>query len=141
MNSTDLTLFENIEANPFSYSSIILNKTRFIQELNDLDSIIDIKLLRNRVLPIQNTIIHPKGDLKGILNIDKDGDAISLRRDILNSEFSQIIESQTIDRAKYYIERLKKGITSIKTSKINDINLLNQYGTLCCSTDLVSKSL
>lgn len=63
MNSTDLTLFENIEANPFSYSSIILNKTRFIQELNDLDSIIDIKLLRNRVLPIQNTIIHPKGDL------------------------------------------------------------------------------
>lgn len=122
--STNISLFENIEASPFSYSSVILNKTRFMQELNQLDCINDIKLLRNKILPIQNTIMHPKIDTKGLLNIDNDGDAISLRRDVLKDEFSQIIESQTIDRAKYYINRLKKGLSSVKTSKINDINLL-----------------
>lgn len=118
------TLFENIEASPYSYSSVLLNKSKFIEELDHLDHIEDIKILRNKILPLQNTICHPSKDSKGLLNIDKDGDTVSLRRDVLKSEFEQIIESQTIDRAKYYINRLKKGLSSVKTSKINDINLL-----------------
>lgn len=41
----------------------------------------------------------------------------------LKTELQQIIESQTEERAKYYIQRLIKSILTVKTSKINDINL------------------
>ena len=60
----------------------------------------------------------------GILNIDINGDTISLRRDVLTSELNQILESQTLERVKYYIKRLENGILEVKTNKINDINLL-----------------
>ena len=39
------------------------------------------------------------------------------------SELNQILESQTLERAQYYLKRLKNGIKEEKTSKINDINL------------------
>lgn len=60
----------------------------------------------------------------GILNIDINGDTISLRRDVLTSELNQILESQTLERVKYYLKRLENGIQEVKTNKINDINLL-----------------
>jgi hypothetical protein len=41
---------------------------------------------------------------------------------ILN-EFEQILETQTLERTKYYVKRLKKSLTEIKTGKINDLNL------------------
>ena len=47
-----------------------------------------------------------------------------MRRDVLTSELNQILESQTNERAKYYLKRLEKGVLKVKTSKINDINLL-----------------
>ncbi|MGC8830916.1 MAG: TRM11 family SAM-dependent methyltransferase, partial [Verrucomicrobiia bacterium] len=52
------------------------------------------------------------------------GDTIQLRRDVVLSELNQILESQTLERAKYYLKRLEDGIQKIKTGKINDINLL-----------------
>ena len=36
---------------------------------------------------------------------------------MLLSELEQILETQTLDRAKYYVTRLEKGIQSVKTSK------------------------
>jgi len=69
-------------------------------------------------------ITYPKNDQEGILNIDTNGDAISLRKDVLISELNQILEARTLERAKYYLRRLKNGVQKIKTSKVNDINLL-----------------
>lgn len=39
------------------------------------------------------------------------------------SDLKQIVESQSIGRAKYYIERMIKSLQQIKTGKINDLNL------------------
>ena len=47
----------------------------------------------------------------------------SVPKDFLLGEINQILETQTIDRTKYYIKRLKKSLTEIKQSKINDLNL------------------
>ncbi len=47
----------------------------------------------------------------------------SVSKDFVLKELDQIINSQTIERAKYYIKRLKKSLTVIKESKINDLNL------------------
>jgi DNA modification methylase len=41
----------------------------------------------------------------------------------LISELNQILESQTLERAKYYLKRLENGFQKVRTSKVNDINL------------------
>lgn len=45
------------------------------------------------------------------------------RKEILAEELNQIIEAQTLERARYYVKRLSKSISEIKLSKINDLNL------------------
>ncbi|GIV27508.1 MAG: hypothetical protein KatS3mg027_1322 [Bacteroidia bacterium] len=59
----------------------------------------------------------------GLLNISSNGDTAKVNKDILLEELNQIVDAQTIERAKYYISRLKKSLTEIKTTKINDLNL------------------
>ena len=83
-----------------------------------------MSLLKNSVYALKKVIAFPKEDREGILNIDSNGDTVSLRRDVLVSELNQILEAQTIGRAKYYLKRLENGIQKVKTSKVNDINLL-----------------
>ena len=47
----------------------------------------------------------------------------TVSKEYLAGEINQILETQTIERTKYYIKRLKKSLTEIKQSKINDLNL------------------
>lgn len=46
-----------------------------------------------------------------------------LKREFLLEDIKQIIEAQTFERAKYYVNRLIKTLTEVKQSKINDLNL------------------
>lgn len=48
---------------------------------------------------------------------------IELRPAYLTAALDQITESRTLERARYYTERLIKSITQVRTSTINDINL------------------
>ena len=48
---------------------------------------------------------------------------IFITREKLESDFEQILSTRTINRTKYYIERLIKSLTEVKTNKINEINL------------------
>jgi DNA modification methylase len=47
----------------------------------------------------------------------------SVTKEYLTEEINQILETQTLERTKYYIKRLKKSLTEIKQSNINDLNL------------------
>jgi 16S rRNA G966 N2-methylase RsmD len=122
-NVIQLTL-ENLEAIPLTYGSIILNKERFLQVLDEINALQDLNSIKNKTSILKEIIIYPRNDREAILNIDPNGDTISLRRDVLTSELNQILESQTNERAKYYLKRLEEGVQKVKTSKINDINLL-----------------
>jgi DNA modification methylase len=51
------------------------------------------------------------------------GTETELKREILLGDIKQIIEAQTFERAKYYVNRLIKTLTEVKQSKINDLNL------------------
>jgi len=115
---------ENLETSPLTYGSIILNKERFIQVLKEINTLNVLSTIKNRIIVLKDIITHYENDKEGILNIDINGDTISLRRDVLTSELNQILESQTLEKAKYYIKRLENGIQEVKTNKINDINLL-----------------
>ncbi|MGC8673279.1 MAG: TRM11 family SAM-dependent methyltransferase [Thermoplasmata archaeon] len=103
---------------------IILNKEKFIQFLNSVHSQNDLNLFKKRIRKLINIIAKPENDMESLLNINANGDTISFRRDILISELNQILNSQTLDRARYYLKRLENGIIKIKNGKINDLNLL-----------------
>ncbi|MCL4459149.1 MAG: DNA methyltransferase [Chloroflexi bacterium] len=114
----------NLEATPLVYEAIMLNKNEFIQLLDQINGLNDLSSVRNKTITLKNIIAHRENDQDGILNISANGETITLRKDVLISELNQILEAQTIGRAKYYLKRLKDGVQKIKTSRINDINLL-----------------
>lgn len=117
-------ILESIKEPSVSYGSVIINKDRFIQVLSEIKNIANLNFLKNRIIGLKNTITYPAKDREGLVNIDSDGDTVALRKDVLISELEQVMESQTLERANYYLKRLEKGIQNIKTTKINDINLL-----------------
>ena len=122
-NTMQLTL-ENLESIPLTYGAVILNKEKFVETLIEVDAPNNLSSIKNRITVLKDIITNHRNDKEGILNIDINGDTISVRRDVLISELNQILESQTLERAKYYLKRLKKRVQEVKTSKINDLNLL-----------------
>ncbi|HRS02512.1 MAG TPA: DNA methyltransferase, partial [Bacteroidota bacterium] len=115
---------EDLEATPLSYGSVILNKDKFAEVLTDINAQNNLNSVKNKIIILKDVISNFRNDKEGLLNIESNGDTISLRKDVLISELNQILESQTLDRAKYYVNRLIRGVDQVKTSKINDINLL-----------------
>jgi len=57
------------------------------------------------------------------LVIQSNGDADKISKPYLIKELSQIFETHTIERTRYYIKRLIKSLSQRKEGKINDINL------------------
>jgi len=112
--------FSNLASNS---KPAFINKEKFLEALRESINISELNELRNQVASLKKIISFPKEDKDGLLNIGSNGDTVTLRKDILISEIEQILQSQTVGRAKYYIQRLEKSIQGIKTSKINDINL------------------
>lgn len=117
---------------------IVINKSKFLYEINETLKNKKIPSLREAVDTMFSSIQYREKNAKiGRFSRDKNEDAIILKKDPLLKELKQIQEAHTIERAKYYLKRLKKGITDIKTSKINDINLNRWKGY----TDVITDSL
>lgn len=123
-NRIQTTFFDDSQAASLTHRAVILNKDRFIQVLEEITNVSGLSLLKNRVITLRGIVKAPKSDREGLLNIDPNGNTVSLRRDVLISELNQILEARTLERAKYYLKRLENGIQTAKTSKINDVNLL-----------------
>ncbi len=102
---------------------MILNKPKLSETFKKLLEKEDLVKIRQDVTEIKNNIKSFKTDKIGLLNIGSNGDTIRVNYNYLIGELDQIIKTQTLERTKYYIERLIKGLTDIKTSKINDLNL------------------
>lgn len=102
---------------------VILNKEKFIEILNEIISLENLLELKNKLLILEDVLTLRKEDTQGLINISANGDTISIRKDLLISQLRQIVESQTLERARYYLRRLTNSVQKIKTGKINDINL------------------
>jgi len=123
-NNQILDLSVDLQKESYDWKKdIIINKVKFIEEIEEAQKNKEMNTLRKKIHSISYIINYPKGDDIGLRNIDKNGDTIVLKKGPLLEELKQIQEAQTIERAEYYLERLKKGVTEIKTSKVNDINL------------------
>ena len=130
-----MKLSKDIEAAPSSYGAILLNRDEFVAALGELDSQNEITALRSRTRELKRLIASADSGL--LVDSQSNGGFVALRRDVLTSELDQILESRTIERARYYVRRLDRGVRKVKTSKMNDINLhrWKEY------TDIITDSL
>ena len=115
------TLFQDLEGTPSGYTTIQIDKEELITLLNVLEAQDELELLRNKTSELKAFIAKSDGIAEADPN--SNGGFACLRRDVLASELDQIIEAHTIERARYYVKRLERGVKKVKTSKINDINL------------------
>ena len=118
MKSTDL------EAQDHSYSSVIVDRDKFLELLWEIDAQQDVTALKQRIGVLREVIVSCDGHHEDWVAQGLTESSVSLRRDVLVSELNQILEARTIERAKYYLKRLERGVKRVKTSSINDINLL-----------------
>jgi hypothetical protein len=103
--------------------SVIINKPRMVEILDDLLATNSLQSIRLRLAQLCEDLNTTARDQAGLLNIDENGETIKFSRQFLLGEFNQIQETQTLERTKYYLERLKKAVCAAKTSKINDMDL------------------
>ncbi len=128
-------LDEDIESAPSSYGSVHLDKDEFFATLAELNSLDEIAELRNKTGELKRVIASSVP--RRMADAPSNGDFLSLRRDVLAAELDQIVDARTIERARYYVKRLERGVQKVKTSKINDINL-NRWKE---HTDIITDSL
>src|SRR5215831_18305986 len=114
-------LFKDLDPIDSGYASIDLRRAEFVAALGELELTEDIALLRKRTIELKNSISAPHSKLSP--ETLSNGESITFRRDVLASELDQIIEARTVERARYYLKRLQRGVGKTKTSKLNDINL------------------
>ena len=123
-NGQVLDLSVDLEKEQYDWKKdVIINKSKLLEKIEEVDKLTNVNQLKRSVSFIKSVVNYPKSDSGGLVNIDQNGDTMVLKKGPLIEELNQIEEAQTIERAKYYLDRLKKGISEIKTSKINDINL------------------
>jgi len=88
----------------------------------------DLECMRGRVADLQNSINDaPLTETPGDGNLLGDelspASPLTLRRDVLLGELQQVLDARTLRRARYYLARLQKGVTEVRTNAVNDINL------------------
>ena len=116
------TLFNCSDFTPIK-RPMIINKSIILSLVEKLKSEESFSSLRNSVFRLESNLRSVKTDKLGLLNITPNGDTITISQKYIFDQLNQIVGSQTFDRAKYYVERLVKALTEVRTSKINDINL------------------
>jgi len=104
---------------PVTNNSALFNKERLILMLSEIAAINDIFIFKTKVSDLKTAISESDGLISNLESTDVN----PFRRDLLIAELDQILEAQTFERAKYYLKRLEKGVSQVKTGKVNDINL------------------
>ena len=107
---------------------LFINKTKFIEVIQQLKEQNSLPKLKADTLDLENNLQSVKTDKIGILNIHSNGDTIRISQKHLLEQLDQIADSQTLERAKYYIERPEKAMTEIRTN--NNIGAKSKNGNI-----------
>jgi len=88
--------------------------------LDDIVSAKDLTSIKKKVLHL----IKEFEDIsQPVINFHLNESVQSIKKELLLQELKQIIDTKTIERTKYYINRLIKSLSVQKEGKINDLNL------------------
>lgn len=103
--------------------SVTLNKSAFLRLLSEVGAQKKLSALKREVAAIKSLLVSPDGDPRRLFATRPKGEAVSFNRDALLGEIEQILGARTMERAKYYLQRLARGVEGVRTGKVNDINL------------------
>jgi DNA modification methylase len=103
----------------------------FLEKLESLNNLEKIKE------EIESLLASYSVTAEKILHYKLNGDKQAISKEYLVGELKQVTSTKTLERTKYYINRLIKGLSVKKTGKINDLNL-NRWKEY---TDLITDSL
>ncbi len=90
-----------------------------LKQLQSLLDAKDVNILKEKLKNISDGIDVNEKELQ-ILSGKKE---TTVNRSYFLGEIKQILNTRTIQRSHYYLKRLIRSITEVKTSRINDINL------------------
>ena len=113
-----------IDGHPGMDGSVSLNRKGMLTELARITVLEDHDKVIKGIALLRTAIEAPEADSRCARSLRAKGEMVSLHKEVLFSEFAQITEARTIERSRYYIKRLERGVKTEKTGKINDINLL-----------------
>lgn len=98
---------------------IVLDRGRLLGALHALAELHTLPEIRRGIAELKAQVNDPAGELRAA----PAADGVSFAPEYLASELDQIRAAYTADRARYYIARMIKGCTEVRTGAINDINL------------------
>src|SRR5690242_14730910 len=107
--------FDDLIAEP--QEPVALDKQQLLDRLHRLKAAGAIGELRRGVGGLKVEIAAPDSSLH-VATSDPSG--VTFMPDYLQAELDQIAASLTIERARYYIDRFRKGVTEIRTGAINE---------------------
>ncbi len=105
-----------------------------ISFLKKLEAEKNLEKLKSKINSLLNDVY--KTDDANVIYKSNNEDQL-VGKDFLTGELEQIIKTKTIERTKYYLNRLIKSLSEKKTGKINDLNL-NRWKEY---NDLITDSL
>jgi hypothetical protein len=108
---------------PEKTERIAFNRESLMAALGEAFAEEDLVELKSGVAAIKSCAGN--GDLgeRSPIPPDPSWAAISFDRDVFAKELDQILEARTIERARYYLKRLARGVEGVRNGKINEINL------------------
>ena len=109
---------------PEPADQIVLNRAGFLEVLVEFGILEEPQALKERVAWLKSKIEGGVERGSPLAATPQDPDGVRLRRGVLISELDQILTARTIERGRYYLRRLERGVRSFEPGKINDINLL-----------------
>ncbi|NTW02678.1 MAG: DNA methyltransferase [Oscillochloris sp.] len=96
-----------------------LRRDLLLVALSDLASAPTVAMLRQGLNALRDRLGEPDNPLY----IGGEVDMVSFSAAYLEGEFAQIGGALTIERARYYVDRLRRAVAVERTGAINDINL------------------
>jgi hypothetical protein len=99
---------------------ILIEREPFVRTLSIIDEqeTLDALCLKTTVLREQ---VARQAD--GMPTSLPEEDCVPLKRETLLKELDQIREAHTLERARYYLQRLRKSVQELRVNRLNDINL------------------
>jgi 16S rRNA G966 N2-methylase RsmD len=102
---------------------MISNKTKIKDSLSKLLKQKNLAQIRAVVQDVKKDVEKLSMDKDGVRNISFNEEPTKVNSKYLFGELDQILDTRTIERTKYYIQRLVRALSETKTGKINDLNL------------------
>ena len=102
--------------------TLTINVRKTIRALARIELIGSVVKLRQRIAEVRVTMLSESGR-KSLKHRTGSNGSVSVSRNYLLGELRQIEETRTIERARYYVRRLRRALSDVKTSPINDLNL------------------